>query len=65
MLISLAGTPSAFAFYSSLQYGEADGISLYLSMFYPFFKSILACKNRGRFEITLQLNRMILNWETR
>jgi hypothetical protein len=35
MLISLRGTPSSFAFSSSLQYGEADGISLYLTMFCP------------------------------
>lgn len=35
MLISLQGTPSSFAFSSSLHYGEADGISLYLSLFTP------------------------------
>ncbi len=35
MLISLQGTPSSFAFSSSLRYGEADGISLYLSLFSP------------------------------
>jgi len=32
MLISLQGTLSSFAFSSSLPYGEADGISLYLSL---------------------------------
>ena|SRR6266446_3919474 len=35
MLISLQGTPSSFAFSSSLQYGEAEGIALYLSLFSP------------------------------